>query len=65
MHRRRRYLDKPLPALNQFGEPVVFNRPEMFAYPPSADGWTVIEWDGRFRYRVQTEALERSTHLRS
>ena len=63
MHRRRCILDRPLPALKENGECVVFDRPEMFAYPPSTDGWTVIEWDGRFRYRVRTETLERDTHL--
>jgi hypothetical protein len=65
MPRRRRHLDKPILALNEHGECVVFDRPEMFAYPPSADGWTVIEWDGVSRYRVRTVTLERNTHLHS
>jgi hypothetical protein len=40
---------------------VLFSRPELWAYP-SANGETVFLWDGRFRYRANSDVLEQSTH---
>ena len=61
MNLRRRFVDRPFPARSDRGEMVLFSRPELWAYP-SANGETVFLWDGRFRYRANSDVLEQSTH---
>ncbi len=61
---RRRFLDRPFPAFTENGDSLIWTRPEMWV-GFDVDGWTVIEWDGRFHYRVRTKTLESNTHIRS
>ena len=62
MNLRRRLLNRPFRAFRENGDSIVWTRPEMWA-GPDKDGWCVVVWDGRFRYRVQTQTLESNTRL--
>jgi hypothetical protein len=58
---RRRIRVRPFEALNEEGELVPFNFPEMWVHPQSKDGLTHIEFDGRFHFYVSPQTLENCT----
>jgi hypothetical protein len=64
MDRRRRFLIRPFPAFRDNGDAIMWTRPEMWA-STDVNGWTVIDWEGRFHFLVRTETLESSTRLPS